>query len=367
MVKLQKYRKLLIICLISSLGSNTGLAQAGTVSWISGIFKQTSATIGAHLQQRSNAARVVAIGGLALATYGAAKAAQAGYQYYQLRHPAPAARTTETTATTSAIIPTDLLALDETGGKRLMEEIYAELNDVKEYFEAEPEAKDHKTMYIDENHAPTLVSLVASVANKIQLTQLEKIETCLGLRGGWEKHCSAELHVADDKYELNLGYQAIINSSYAELVALLGHELGHIKQQHSKKRLCFSQGADAAILMLAGHRIYQQPTLYGGAKAGLTALAVLVPAMFIERYLQRQNEFEADKIAYKVVQQPEPLITFIKKGTERKFRDADEKAERARWLSEHGRRTGLETHPTTACRQAYLQELHAKRLTDTRL
>ena len=352
--------------LLTGLILATGQTQAGLSDYLPRIFTGAGARVAEQLQRQSNTGKVIACAGLALAAYSAVKLCQAGYNYYQLRHEFA----TIPVAAPAGTAPVDLLALDETASAQLMAEIKVELDVIKQEFDtavAENKSDEHGAaasacagMYLDYEACPKIYQLLDAMLERLQITQAD-IKIFMGLKNSaWLHYCSAETR-DDGRYDLNLGYQAIIESSYAELLALLGHELGHIQQQHNKKQGGFMRAARAMMGMAIGCCLYRQPDRWGIAKAGGVTFALLLSTIFTAAYLARRHEFAADRVSYEVVQQPEPLIRYIRNTTERMV-TGDPVAQRETWLFEEGRRTGLESHPKTSAREAYLKTLHAQRL-----
>ncbi|HLB40688.1 MAG TPA: M48 family metalloprotease [Candidatus Babeliales bacterium] len=415
--KLKKFSVMVAL----GLGLSFTPVEAGLLEQLSTLFSRAGTNISEQLQRQSNAGKVIACAGLALAGYSAVKLLQSGYNYYQLRNefagepimpiattgeaasevgaPAASANTpadpvmlagdsavadaaltepdrvapTSAADISAALVGTasvDLLALDETASAQLMAEIKVELDVIKQEFDtavAENKSDEHGAaasacagMYLDYEACPKIYQLLDAMLERLQITQAD-IKIFMGLKNSaWLHYCSAETR-DDGRYDLNLGYQAIIESSYAELLALLGHELGHIQQQHNKKQGGFMQAARAMMGMAIGCCLYRQPDRWGIAKAGGVTFALLLSTIFTAAYLARRHEFAADRVSYEVVQQPEPLIRYIRNTTERMV-TGDPVAQRETWLFEEGRRTGLESHPKTSAREAYLKTLHAQRL-----
>jgi len=109
-----------------------------------------------------------------------------------------------------------------------------------------------------------------------------------------------------------------------EILAVLAHEMGHLKRNHIKKQL-FVMGFSAIVLFYLASVMITWETMYRAfgfsampAYAGLFLVAVLwEPVGFflspIAMALSRRFEREADRHSFKVMKVAEPLILALKK------------------------------------------------------
>ena len=109
-----------------------------------------------------------------------------------------------------------------------------------------------------------------------------------------------------------------------EILAVLAHEIGHLKKHHMMKQLVFT-GAVSALLLYLASAMMAWPGLYGSfgfssatAYVGLLLVGILwEPVGFflspLAMALSRRFEREADHHASKVMNGPEGLVTALKK------------------------------------------------------
>ena len=109
-----------------------------------------------------------------------------------------------------------------------------------------------------------------------------------------------------------------------EILAVLAHEMGHLKRNHIKKQL-FIMGLSSVVLFYLASEMINWQTMYQSfgfssmpAYAGLFLVAVLwEPVGFflspIAMAISRRFERQADRHAFKVMKVAEPLILALKK------------------------------------------------------
>ncbi|UCF56882.1 MAG: M48 family metallopeptidase, partial [Deltaproteobacteria bacterium] len=109
-----------------------------------------------------------------------------------------------------------------------------------------------------------------------------------------------------------------------EILAVLAHEMGHLKRNHIRKQLAILGLSSIGLFYLASEMITWK-TMYGAfgfsimpAYAGLFLVAVLwEPVGFflspVAMAISRRFEREADRHAFKVMKSAEPLVMALKK------------------------------------------------------
>ena len=135
---------------------------------------------------------------------------------------------------------------------------------------------------------------------------------------------------------------------------ILAHEVAHIARHHSSVRRRMGIASLAAIwaILLAGTiamviAILTAPRWLWPAPVA-AALCMLILTRAIQLVVVRRQEYEADRVAAKLVGSPEPLIAFLD------------------WVSSHGGDQGAKvwdaTHPSNAARRKALLGVQSSRL-----
>jgi len=112
--------------------------------------------------------------------------------------------------------------------------------------------------------------------------------------------------------------------SVPELVAVLGHEIGHYKKRHILQRLVISILSTGLIffllsIFLASPGMYQafymeQQSLYAGLVFfGLLYTPLEMLLSTLTQMLSRKNEYEADRFAAGTIEEPQTLVEALKK------------------------------------------------------
>ncbi len=276
----------------------------------------------------------------------------------------------------------NLLELDEVAGKALMAQILVEAKALKINFDTTYAGIPAVSMcFLNHSNCPTLYNLIKALIAKVDLPK-DFDWVCMGFR----QHaiaCQVEQHQAIDGVlagtGLTVGYEVLETVTYNELIALLAHEVGHIKLQHLDTKLKVQLVAGSVrtglwILYAHYNNVYTDPTVWGNIKdhfkfsfsaKGLASGAALTLAqLYAMSYVSQRFEYQADRFSNEIVNQPTALIDGINKLEHMTLikNPISIKLVRAAQI------IGLSTHPTTKNRAAYLAKLaKEKRLNQNQL
>src|SRR3990167_3818510 len=388
-------RRLLTGLLLASLFCLPETAQAGLTEHLSGLFPRASVTD--RWQHSSAAGRVAVVAGIGLATYGVFKAVQAGYKYYQRQTATQASTSSAGEIGSKADVPVateiDLLALNPESGRALMKAIQAE---VDSKISAEGKNYRHKrsqsdqapktirkqllasTMYYQgyaeatAQDCPQLHSVMLALCKRLNLPQPYpkiRLEIPLGpTRFGprWsERPYNSSAYVSIIFSWLMAEHQL---DNYERFVAIMAHELAHIKYRHSQWLVLarfakyslnnlFISSAVYRLRSAYEQQVLRAPHVFYGAFA-----LTVVSSELIYHYAERQCEFAADQAAFDLGFGKGLMAGLQNDGCEQsltKTATALSQCYQQRWW--HMLQSKFSSHPTPAKRVAYLQQLQAQR------
>lgn len=260
----------------------------------------------------------------------------------------------------------DLLAPVEATGNALMAQLKLEVANCKIRFENlltnDPNLDG---VYVEKEHLPTLYNLIDAVVGKAKIANFDLV--AIIFKGYQARNCYVKADSGATR-KLVIGCELLENFTYFELLAVLGHEVGHVKLNHIDRQNSVIMGVSLVAGMIIGtliqgvelYNVYIEGSRWnaikGHCKYTLPGLVTLgITADCVIKYLCRCKEYEADRFSYEIIHQPDALISGLYKLDELEFaKNPVVKSEN--WFIKSIKNLGNK-HPSNEKRAAYLTQL----------